>query len=87
MVIARKTRRAAGSGTCGTINGYHFEALTFPDYELDASRISKLRIPKITGGKTMANFDRGWDIQPRTKYAGKIVDFLAANLADLVYKP
>ena len=35
----------------------------------------------------MANFDRGWDIQPRTKYAGKIVDFLAANLADLVYKP
>ena len=56
-----------------------------PYYQLESSRISKLWLKKIDGGETMANFDRGWDIRPRTKYVGKIVDFLAANLANLVY--
>ena len=93
LVITRKTCRATvgGSWIKGTVAGYQFDCLVFPehadypDYELESSRISKLWLKKIDGGETMANFDRGWDIQPRTKYVGKIVDFLAANLANLVY--
>ena len=94
LVITRKTRRATVGGTwaIGIVNGYHFSALVFPghadypDYELESSRISKLWLKKIDGGETMANFDRGWDIRPRTKHAGKVVNCLAANLADLVFR-
>ena len=94
LVITKTTRRAAGSGTwaIGTIAGYRFNALVFPahaecpDYELGSSRISKLWLQELGGGATAANFDRGWDTRPRTKLAGKITDFLAANLADLVYR-
>jgi hypothetical protein len=92
LVIARKTRRAAGAGTwVGTLNGHRFEALTLPahaecpDYELGISRISKLWLKEQNGGPTVANFDRGWDIRPTTKIAAAIVDFLAANLAQRVY--
>ena len=93
LVVARRTRRAAGSGTwaIGVISGHKFDALVFPahaecpDYELGTSRISKLWLKEQNGGPTVANFDRGWDIRPTTKYAAAIVDFLAANLADLVY--
>ena len=94
LVIARTNPRTGVPGIWvnGILNAHRFSALVFsehaeyPDYELETSRISKLWLKKIDGGETMANFDRGWDIRPRTKYAGKIVDFLAANLADLVYK-
>ena len=93
LVITRKTRRATvgGSWIKGNVAGYQFDCLVFlahadyPDYELESSRISKLWLKKIDGEEPMANFDRGWDIRPRTKYVGKIVDFLAANLANLVY--
>jgi len=93
LVIAQKTRRSAGAGTwvIGTVNGHRFDALTFPahaecaDYELGTSRISKLWLKGLDGGKTVANFDRGWDLRPTTKTAAAIVDFLAAGLAELVY--
>ena len=93
LVITRKTCRATvgGSWIKGTVAGYQFDCLVFPehadypDYELESSRISKLWLKKIDGGETMANFDRGWDTRPRTKYATKIVEFLAANLAERVY--
>jgi hypothetical protein len=55
------------------------------NYELDDSRISKLRILEIAGKKEVANFDRGWDRRPQTPIAQRIVDFLAAGLADYVY--
>ena len=95
LVIARKKRRATCNGTwaIGTLNGYRFQALVFPehaecsDFELHASRISKLWLKRTDNGETMANFDRGWDIRPRTKHAGRTIEFLAANLADLVYTP
>ena len=93
MVIARTTRRAAGSGiwAIGTMNGHRFEALVFiahaenPEFELGTSCISKLWLKEQNGGETVANFDRGWDVRPRTTIAAAIVEFLAARLADLVY--
>ncbi len=93
MVIMKTTRRAAGAGTwaTGTIAGHHFEGLVFPehaecqDFELGASRISKLWLQELYDEKTVVNFDRGWDVRPRTKIAAAIVDFLVANLAERIY--
>jgi len=96
LEITKTTRRAAGAGTwvTGYIAGHKFEALVFPehaeceDYELGESRISKLWIQKrgqYASLTTVANFDRGWDIQPKNKAAWAIVDFLAAGLADTIY--
>jgi hypothetical protein len=91
--ITKTTRRAAGGGTwvSGTIAGHRFNALVFPehaecpDYELGDSRISKLWLQRIADKTTVVNFDRGWDQQPANPAAAKIVDFLAAGLAEMVY--
>jgi hypothetical protein len=92
--ITKTTRRAAGGGTwvIGTIAGHRFNALVFhehaesPDYELNTSRISKLWVQRLADGKTVVNFDRGWDIRPTDATAAEVMDFLAAGLADLVYR-
>ena len=74
-----------------TIAGHKFNALVFPehaevpDYELGASRISKLWLQRTADVATVVNFDRGWDVRPTTKLAEAIVDFLAEGLADYVY--
>ena len=94
LVIAQTTRRATANGTwvTGTIAGHRFDALVFPehadcpDYELGESRISKLWIQRLADHQIVVNFDRGWDIRPVTKSAKAIVEFLAAGLADLVYR-
>ena len=91
--ITKTTRRAAGAGTwtIGTVAGHHFEGLVFPehaecsDYELGTSRISKLWLQELGGEETVVNFDRGWDLRPKTHLAVAIVDFLAAGLAEHVY--
>ena len=87
----RQRTSAGGAWAKGTIAGHRFEALVFPehaehpDYELGDSRISKLWVQRISDRSTGANFDRGWDIRPATEIAGRIVDRLAAGLAELVY--
>jgi hypothetical protein len=91
--ITKTTRRNAGAGTwvIGTISGHLFNALVFPShaeyegFELGDSRISKLWIKRIKDKRTMANFDRGWDIYPQTHEAQTIVNFLAAGLAESIY--
>ena len=93
LQITKTTRRAAGAGTwvIGTIAGYKFNALVFPehadcpDYELGDSRISKIWLQRLSDKTCVANFDRGWDIHPSTKIATVIVDFLAAGLAEHTY--
>jgi len=80
-----------GRWVTGTIGGYGFEALVFPehaqcaDYELADSRISKLWVQQVSGGATVASFDRGWDIHPTTPSAQQIVELLAEGLAEFVY--
>ena len=91
--ITKTTRRAAGGGTwvVGKIAGHKFNVLVFPehaecpDYELGDSRISKLWLKNQAHNLEVANFDRGWDVYPRTKEAQAIVNFLAAGLAEHVY--
>ena len=91
--ILKTTRRAAGNGTwvCGTIAGYRFDALVFPEHadnpewELGASRISKLWIAQIKNKKTVFNWDRGLDIPAASDKTQAVVDFLAAGLAEHTY--
>jgi hypothetical protein len=91
--ILKITRRASGGGSwvIGSIAGYRFDALVFPehaecpDYELGDSRISKLWLSRIANKETSFNWDRGLDIPAASKKTQAVVDFLAAGLADLVY--
>ena len=94
LKISTTTRRSYGGGgtwTSGSIDRHTFQALVFPEhaesasFELGTSRISKLWIKSQATGETVANFDRGWDIEPTTDAAKTIVDLLAAGLAEHVF--
>ena len=83
-------RQLNGPGTwvSGTIAGHTFQVLVFEDHaenaecELGTSRISKLWLRRQADRQVVANFDRGWDVEPTTDTAREIVDFLAAGIAD-----
>jgi hypothetical protein len=90
LVIRKTTPREGGLGGTwvdGTIAGHRFQVLVFEDhvesdeYELETSRISKLWLQRETDHEEVANFDRGWDVEPTTGDAETIVDFLCAGIA------
>jgi hypothetical protein len=91
--ITKVSRRASGSGTwvSGTIAGYRFDALVFPEHadnpewELGDSRISKLWLARLKNKETTFNWDRGLDIPAASHRTQAIVDFLCAGLADHIY--
>ncbi len=91
--ITKVQRRTSSGGAwvIGTISGHRFDALVFPqhaereDFELGGSRISKLWLKQLDNQATVANFDRGRDVQPETPMARAIVDVLAAGLAEHVF--
>lgn len=65
----------------GSVNGYNFEAKHFDyasEFGIDNGRTSKLRIEK--GKECVVNYDRGWDIEPRTveqiEVCNEIVNYL-----------
>jgi len=58
------TSMPMGNWTKGTVGGFDFTIKHFDEvsyYGIDEGRISKLEIRK--GYKTLANYDRGWDIE------------------------
>ena len=89
-ITKTESRRLNAPGTWvnGSIAGHTFQVLVFEDhaetesYELGTSRISKLWLRRQADRKVVANFDRGWDLQPTTAEARAIVDFLAAGIAE-----
>lgn len=93
LEITNVSRRASGSGTwvSGTIAGYRFDALVFPehadnpDWELGDSRISKLWIARLKNKETVFNWDRGLDMPAASRKTQAVVDFLCAGLADHIY--
>ena len=82
---------APGTRVTETIAGHAFQVLVSEehaetaDYELGTSRISKLWLRRQADRQVVANFDRGWDLQPTTDTAREIVDFLAAGIAEHVF--
>ena len=91
--ITKTSRRASGGGTwvSGTIAGYRFDALVFPEHaenpewELNNSRISKLWIARLKNKETVFNWDRGMDMPAASDKTQAVVDFLCAGLADHIY--
>ena len=82
------SRQMGGTWVTGTIAGHSFQVLVFEDhaeseeYELGTSRISKLWLRRQADREVVANFDRGWDLEPTTDAAREIVGFLAAGIAE-----
>ena len=94
LVITKTEARqlnAPGTWVSGTIAGHTFQVLVFENHaeteenELGTSRISKLWLRRQTDRLVVANFERGWDLQPTTDDARAIVDFLAAGIAEHVF--
>ena len=84
-------QQMGGTWVDGTLDGHRFQVLVFEDhadteaFELDGSRISKLWLRRESDRQVVANFDRGWDIDPTTDLAKAIVGFLAAGIAEHVF--
>lgn len=81
-------QNVGGTWVSGSIAGHTFQVLVFPEhaeceeYELGTSRISKLWLRRQADRQVVANFDRGWDLEPTTDAAREIVGFLAAGIAE-----
>lgn len=84
-------RAVGGTWVIGLVAGHRFEALVFPehaenpDYELGDSRIAKLWVQRVADGRVVFNWDRGVDVPAIDATAARVVDFLAAGLAEHVY--
>ena len=93
LIIKYTSRKAAGAGSwvCGTVNGYRFDALVFPEHaenlewEIGNRRISKLFVERLADGRTVYAWDRGESCPALTGEATVIVEFLSAALADAIY--
>ena len=63
---------------------FHYWAKVFDErsiYGIKGGRISKLSIRNEKTGEEVVNYDRGWDIKPRTQSAQKVVDMLMEKYA------
>lgn len=58
---------------------FHFWIKRFDEgsgFGIDGGKISKLTIKNERTGKEVANYDRGWDIEPKTKSAKAALDWV-----------
>jgi hypothetical protein len=93
LTFTRQPRHTGAGGTwvIGLLAGHRFQALIFPahaenaEYELGASRISKLWVQRLADGVVVFNFDRGLDVPAQDAAARAVVDFLTAELAERVF--
>jgi hypothetical protein len=76
----KSRQNVGGTWVSGSIAGHTFQVLVFPEhaeceeYELGTSRISKLWLRRQVDRLVVANFDRGWDLEPTTDDARVVVD-------------
>ncbi len=92
LVIRKTTRRqSAGTWVVGSLHGYKFNALVFPqhatipDYEIGDSKVSKLWLQRMSDRETVFNWDRGADVPATDKTVQAIVEFLCAGLAEYTF--
>lgn len=86
-------RPAAAGGTwvAGRVAGHAFEALVFPghadnpDWEIGDSRISKLWLKRLADSAVVFDWDRGPNVPSADADTARVVDFLAAGLAEHVF--
>ena len=66
-----------GNGRAFAFHMKHFENPS--DFGIDGGRISKLDIRTAATNKVVVNFDRGWDIKPRTSDHKAVLNALKAK--------
>lgn len=88
----KKPRLSCGGlWVSGTVAGYRFSALVFPEHaddpawEIGDSRISKLLIVRLNDTEIVFNWDRGMDTPARSAKTKAVLNFLTANLANRIY--
>jgi hypothetical protein len=81
-VLITKDDRLNSNWVQGTINGgYKFEAKMFDngsEFGINKGRVSKLGISQ--NGKTLVNYDRGWDVKPQTPEVKAVCESVLAKL-------
>lgn len=75
-VLKKDGRLQIGGGTFHFWVKRHEEA---SEFGIDGGRISKLTITNERTGKEVINYDRGWDIQPKTKSAQEALAWVLRN--------
>lgn len=75
-VLKKDGRLQIGGGTFHFWVKRHEEA---SEFGIDGGRISKLTITNERTGKEVVNYDRGWDIQPKTKSAQEALAWVLRN--------
>ena len=63
---------------------FHYWAKVYDEgsvYGINKGRISKLSIRNEKTGAMVVNYDRGWDVRPKTQSAQKVVDMLLEDFA------
>lgn len=75
-VLRKEGRLQIAGGT------FHFWVKRHEDgseFGIDGGRISKLTITYEGTGREVVNYDRGWDIKPKTKSAQAALDWVLRN--------
>jgi hypothetical protein len=82
VAITKDSRKLNGWVQGETTGGYRFQAKVFDngsEYGIDNGRVSKLEIRWADGG-ILVNYDRGWDVKPRTPEVKAAYDRVMAAL-------
>ena len=91
QLLESMTVQMDGRWLRGTIDGYEFFALVFQTgskYGINEGRISKLavrhKLESLTDvSRYIINYDRGWDIEPKTEEHKLILDTLVEYFENL----
>ena len=81
-----KAKYAALGYITGTIDGLQFSALVFDggsEFGINAGRVSKLWVRDDARKQTIINYERGWDVQPKTAADRRIFEALLEYLENL----
>ena len=81
-----RAKQARDGWIIGTVGGYSFQAKIYDEgseFGIDEGRVSKLWVRDEATRQTVINYERGWDVQPKTAAHRHALDALLAYLAAL----
>jgi len=81
-----KAKQARQGWIDGTINGHTFQAKVYDEgseFGINEGRVSKLWVRDEAGRQTIMNYERGWDVRPKTAAHRHLLAALLEYLAAL----